>query len=33
MKTLKGYKLFEQDLMGNLYPLFIGKKNSMHIKE
>ena len=33
MKTLKGYKLFEQDPMGNLYPLFIGKKNSMHIKE
>lgn len=33
MKTLKGYKLFEQDPIGNLYPLFIGKKNSMPIKE
>lgn len=33
MNTLRGYKLFEQDTMGNLYPLFIGKKNSMAIKE
>ena len=28
MKTLKGYKRFEQDPIGNLYPLFIGKKNT-----
>jgi len=26
MKTMYGYKLFEQDSKGNLYPLFIDKK-------
>ena len=33
MKILRGYKLFEQDPMGNLYPLFIGKKEVMPIGE
>jgi hypothetical protein len=33
MKILRGYKLFEQDPMGNLYPLFIGKKESMPMGE
>ena len=33
MKILRGYKLFEQDPMGNLYPLFIGKKEAMPIGE
>lgn len=27
MKTAIGYKLFEEDKNGNLYPLFIGKNN------
>ena len=33
MKILRGYKLFEQDPIGNLYPLFIGKKEVMPIGE
>ena len=33
MKINRGYKLFEQDSMGNLYPLFIGKKEIMPIDE
>jgi hypothetical protein len=33
MKINRGYKLFEQDPMGNLYPLFIGKKEVMPIEE
>ena len=33
MKILRGYNLFEQDPMGNLYPLFIGKKEVMPIGE
>jgi hypothetical protein len=33
MKIKRGYKLFEQDPMGNLYPLFIGKKEVMPIGE
>ena len=28
----KGYKLFEMDTNGNLYPLFIGKKERKYIK-
>ena len=33
MKILRGYKLFKQDPIGNLYPLFIGKKEVMPIGE
>ena len=33
MKIMTGYKLFEQDPIGNLYPLFIGKKEVMPIGE
>lgn len=33
MKIEKGYKLFEMDSEGNLYPLFIGKKEAMPIGE
>ena len=33
MKTKIGYKLFEQDTDGNLYPLFIDKKTVYHIGE
>ena len=33
MKILRGYKLFEQDPIGNLYPLFIGKNEVMPIGE
>lgn len=31
MKTKIGYKLFEQDKNGNLYPLFIGKNNIVEL--
>lgn len=31
MKVEKGYKLFEMDIEGNLYPLFIGKKEIVPI--
>ena len=31
MKTERGFKLFEMDNMGNLYPLFIDKKTSYPI--
>lgn len=31
MKTERGYKLFEMDSYGNLYPLFIGKKEAMPV--
>ena len=33
MKTLKGYKLFEMDTDGNLYPLFIGKREITPMNE
>ena len=33
METRKGYKLFEQDPKGNLYPLFIDKNEVMPIGE
>ncbi len=33
MKTKKGYKLFEMDAHGNLYPLFIGKNEITPMNE
>lgn len=33
MKIERGYKLFEMDSSGNLYPLFIGKKDAMPVGE
>lgn len=33
MKTRVGYKLFEEDKFGNLYPLFIGKNEVVPVNE